>query len=173
MAEKHANRLLQIAIVVEDVDKAYKTFTELLGFEIENEPQKEAVNMRDFIKDYEVNGEPSQYFVKQLSFKAFNLEWEIMQPVSGSPMADWLKEHGPGIHHLAFMYEEGGESFMERFQKFTGNRGVWMNGTAKSIGMDYNYLNLFPEIGFMVEAYREDMTPKKDLGVPIDYKYEG
>lgn len=171
MAERHANRLLQLGIVVEDVDLAYKTFTELLGFEIERKPAPEGHNMREFIKDMTINGEPSQYISRGIGFKAFNLEWEIMQPISGSPLADWLKEHGPGIHHLAFLYEESGERFIERYHEFTG-RDVWMNGKAPSVGMDYSYLDLTPEVGFFVEAYKEDLSKKKGLGVPIDYKLE-
>ena len=91
-----------------------------------------------------------------------------MQPISGSPLSDWLREHGPGIHHIAFLYEEGGEKFIERYKEFTG-REIWMNGTADSVGMDYSYLDLTKEIGFFVEAYREDITPKLNLGIPLEY----
>lgn len=172
MVERHATRLLQLGIVVEDADLAYKTFTELFGFEIEKAPAPEGRNMREFIKDMTINGEPSQYISRGIMFKAFNLEWEIMQPISGGPLADWLKEHGPGIHHLAFLYEEGGEKFIERYQEFTG-RGIWLRGEAPSVGMDYSYLDLTKEVGFFVEAYREDVSKKKNLGVPLDYKLEG
>jgi len=165
-----ATRFLQIAVVVKDVDLAYKTFTELFGFEIENKPTP-VTKMGEALPDMTINGKPCEYVARNLFFKAFNLEWEMMQPISGSPLADWLETHGPGIHHLAFLYEEGGERFIERYQEFTG-KDVWMNGTAPSVGMDYNYLDLTDEIGFFVEAYREDLTPKRGLGINIDYKLE-
>lgn len=44
---------------------------------------------------------------------------ELLEPRDGGPIADYLDEHGPGIHHLAFATDDVGAA-LERARK----RGV-------------------------------------------------
>lgn len=49
------------------------------------------------------NGEPAPFSLKVCFAQGKNVIWELMQPLGGpSIVEDFLREHGEGIHHLAF-----------------------------------------------------------------------
>ena len=48
-------------------------------------------------------GQPSAFVLKVCFAQVGNMIWELMEPISGATIfADFLEQHGEGIHHLAF-----------------------------------------------------------------------
>lgn len=144
------NRLLQICVIVEDVEKATRILTDVYGF-----PEfRVSDSLNANLQDYTINGEPAPLDNKSGFCIAFGLEWELIEPRSG-PLKKWLDERGPGIHHLAVLTDESYEQFGETAKKLSG-KDVWLNGVSPTFGMDYSYFDLTKEVGMFLEVYNED-----------------
>lgn len=74
-----------IAYVVSDMDESVRTFSEILGLEL--------VDRRV------VEGERS---VEIATFRCGSTMIELMRPINHTQLAEFLKERGPGLHHVAF-----------------------------------------------------------------------
>lgn len=90
----------QIGMVVEDVDAAAKSFAKILGanpIEVIDWPIP-GVDPEAFYY-----GKPAQWKMRVCFFQIGNMQWELVQPLEGqSIFSDFLKEHGPGLHHIRF-----------------------------------------------------------------------
>lgn len=95
----HTMNIRQMALVVDDVEKYMKNFAYYLGID--------GWDVRHFtperVRDFYVNGE---HITKGFDFICAvkwvgNIELELIQPVEGPNIYwDFLKDHGPGFHHL-------------------------------------------------------------------------
>ena len=79
-----ATRVDHISIVVEDFDKAYDFYANLLGLEVLK------------VEESELHG------VKAAFLKVGDMMIEIIHPLGEGAIADFLEKHGPGFHHVAF-----------------------------------------------------------------------
>ena len=92
-------RLSQVSVIVRDLDKAIANYKEVLGIEptrvIEKSPAAPG-------KKY-YNGKESDFFQRVALYYYGDVELEIQQPYGeASALSDFLKEHGEGVHHIAF-----------------------------------------------------------------------
>ena len=152
-------RLVQISCLVENLERARKIMTEEFGFSIwwgtEGMPP---------FDDYTINGEPAAYDNKIAFCEAFGLEWEFIEPKSG-PLLAWIQEHGPGIHHLAFLQEESFQEFDAKVKRIM-RKDTWLRGQSKTLGMDYSFYDLTKEVGMFFEIYNNDQP--HPLGFNMD-----
>jgi len=79
-----ATRIDHISIVVEDFDRAYDFYANVLGLEVLK------------VEESELHG------VKAAFLKIGDMMVEIIQPLGEGPIADFLEKRGPGFHHVAF-----------------------------------------------------------------------
>ena len=79
-----ATRVDHISIVVEDFDRAFDFYANLLGLEVLK------------VEESELHG------VKAAFLKIGDMMVEIIQPLGDGPIADFLEQRGPGFHHVAF-----------------------------------------------------------------------
>jgi methylmalonyl-CoA epimerase len=79
-----ATRVDHISIVVEDFDKAYDFYANLLGLTVLK------------VEESELHG------VKAAFLKVGDVMIEIIQPLGEGAIADFLAKRGPGFHHVAF-----------------------------------------------------------------------
>ena len=79
-----ATRIDHISIVVEDFDRAYDFYANVLGLEVLK------------VEESELHG------VKAAFLKIGDMMIEIIQPLGEGPIADFLEKRGPGFHHVAF-----------------------------------------------------------------------
>ena len=76
-------------------------------------------------------GQPSPFVLKVCFAQVGGMIWELMEPVSGATIfADFLEQHGEGIHHLAFdcnniLFEERLAEFERRGFPLVQS-GSWM-----------------------------------------------
>ena len=159
--------LLQIGIIVRDRDKAVENWKKL-GFEM-REPDSCMSGEYPPLTDLTIDGENRQELISKTAFfNCYGMEFELIEPVADTPYKRWLDEHGPGIHHIAVITEDGYDDVLKNYKDAKGTepwiRGVGMNGL-----MDFSYLDLREELGIIAECYRNIQPGRRG----IKYEYEG
>ena len=146
-------KFLQIGIIVEDVDVATKRWNDEYGMG----PWKILDIDSENFEDFQINGQPGKLHMRNAFCDAYGFEIELIQPISDSPYKEWLKEHGPGIHHIAVITRDPFDKVIEEHKKLTG-KDPWIWCKEPSIGMEFAYLDLVKELGLFVEVYNEEKT---------------
>lgn len=93
------SNVIQIGIVVPDLNRAIEGYRDLLHL------NKWNINYVDTTigkgGNFHKNGKPIQAKAKIAWVNLGNIELELIEPQDQySPYADFLREHGPGIHHV-------------------------------------------------------------------------
>ena len=119
------NEIKQIGFVVDDIERvmdAWKEFglTDWAGPMEVNGAGTENMTQRDEPIDYTtlvaINGE-------------LNVDIELIQPVTdNSAYAEFLREHGPGLHHLQIGNEEGFSEMITFLDQKTGGKTLLKGG---------------------------------------------
>lgn len=147
------SKLLQIGIIVRDVDKCIKNYEEQFGIG----PWRIAVMDKESFPKLTIDGKPGNIATKCAFCNAYGMELELIEPLTESAYKTWLDEHGPGIHHLAFITRDSFGEVLEQGRRLTG-REAWIRGQEPDIGMDFAYLDLTETLGFIAEVYNEDRS---------------
>lgn len=144
-------KLMQIGIIVRNVDASVQCFEEKLGMgPWEVSPMCNEGDRADLT----INGVPFDGTVSKMAFlRAYGIELELIEPIGDTPYKKWLEEHGPGIHHIAVVTEEGYDTILENYREQKGKE-PWIRGQAMNNRMDFSYLDLREELGLIVECYR-------------------
>ena len=152
--------LVQICIIVDDADKYARRYSELLGIPV---PE---VHVTDGYSETEAKyfGEPTEAKARIYHWHFGNVGFELLQPLGGkSVWQDWLDEHGPSVHHVAFRVKDS-QGVAREFARhgypmtqqgfFTGR---FSNGghtgmytyldTEKALGMTFELLESFDQNG--------------------------
>jgi methylmalonyl-CoA/ethylmalonyl-CoA epimerase len=91
----------QIGVIVRDLEQTIQVLSQVFGlgpFRIITWPPPDRTDM---IKLY--HGEPGDFSYRMAFAKLGPVELELIQPLEGeSVWADFIAEHGPGIHHIRF-----------------------------------------------------------------------
>lgn len=97
--------VFQVGCIVENVEKVVenlKTYFELEEDSIVFKNTKQRAAEGTEIKN-SYNGQECEFYIKtaRLNFGGIDLEYvEPLNKEGGDPYSDWLKAHGPGIHHI-------------------------------------------------------------------------
>jgi methylmalonyl-CoA/ethylmalonyl-CoA epimerase len=133
----------QLGIVVPDVEAAAAAHR-ALG------PWSVYTYDRSIVDNLCVAGEPAD-FTFRLAFNQRRPQLEFIEPVNDSPYAEWLQEHGPGLHHLGFFVED-----FERATTLMRGAGLEPFMSGSGFGADgsgaYAYYDTVAEVGYFVEA---------------------
>ena len=107
MTKLKMDRVCQVAVVVEDLESGLKNFRELLGID---ESSLSYSDSRDAyaegrLKEVRYNGKEGVFHYFQHNFYVGGMDIEMFAPIpeerdESNPFTDFLREHGPGIHHL-------------------------------------------------------------------------
>jgi methylmalonyl-CoA/ethylmalonyl-CoA epimerase len=112
-----------IGIVVKDVEKSLRRYEELLGLKLKE------------TEELEVAGD--MYRVAFLPIEEVNLELVYTTAKTGMA-AEFMRNHGEGIHHIAFEVEDLEKTFNELRAK--GTKFVWDKIVAGSRGSRIAYV---------------------------------
>jgi len=155
-------QLLQIGIIVRDLVAAVNNYQELgigpweiLSFS----------NSKGGIEDLKFNGEvltEKGEILKIALLQRYGLEIELIEPVADTVYFDWLNEHGPGIHHLAFALENPYDRVIEQSKQKNGKE-PWICAQGLNGRMDFSFLDMRDEIGLIVECYKNPREGKPTL----------
>lgn len=97
--------VFQVGCIVEDVEKTVenlKNYFELEESSIVFKNTKLRAEEGTEIKNF-YNDEPCEFYIKtaRMNFGGIDLEYiEPLNKTGGDPYSDWLKAHGPGLHHV-------------------------------------------------------------------------
>lgn len=163
--EPEFKRFMQIGIIVRNVDEAIKNY-EALGM-----GPWEVTTMRNDVPPFDditFDGEAlpeSGPVMKTAMMTCYGFELELIEPIADTIYMKWLKEHGSGLHHVAFDTKTEHKELLKQCKEKTGKE-PWVRG--KGIGglMDFTYLDLREELGLIVECYGK-MQPGKPA-LPFD-----
>lgn len=160
--EPQLKSLMQIGIIVRNVDAAVKQY-EAMGVG----PWDVTVmdNTVAPFDDLTFDGKPLATkgpILKTAMMTRYGTEIELIEPLApGTAYYDWLQEHGPGLHHLAFDLDKPYEQFLQDCEAKTGKK-PWVRGQAIHGIMDFSYVDLREEMGIIVECYKS-LQPGKPL----------
>ena len=109
------NEIFHLGVVVRDLDKAVKIYTEELGygpFELGDGA---------FFADKMINGEIGPGLpMKTATYRSSTYEIELIEPTGPSFYMDFLNEKGPGIHHVILKTDEKFFDVIEMAQRVSG-----------------------------------------------------
>lgn len=139
-------KICHLGIIVPDVEKAVKIYEEVLGIG----PWK-IEDSAPFFADKMVNGKLGLN-VRNAVFKKDGCEIELVQPLDENDVyGQWLKEKGPGLHHIKFETEDSQEKICEEIKNASGRdpylSAKWPDGSAL-----VDYADLLQECGLLVEV---------------------
>ena len=93
-------KMTQVGIVVEDIEKAAEAWARFLGMD---EVPATSIAAGHESRPTVFRGKPSTATAKLAFFQLENISIELIEPMEGpSTWREFLEDHGPGIHHVAF-----------------------------------------------------------------------
>jgi hypothetical protein len=139
--------IAQVALIVEDLDQAVENYWKLFGIG----PWHFYTYGKPLVKRMSYHGEPSEYSMRIALSYLGPLRIELIELGEGDTVyADFVREHGYGVHHLGILVQD-----MEAALAEAAAAGVDMVQDGAGFGRDgdghYAYLDTEAEIGVMLE----------------------
>ena len=141
---------VQVGVVVEDLDKTIQALTTVFGmgpFRVIDWPPPGRTDIKKWY-----HGEPGDFTARLGFVDLGSVELELIQPVKGKSIwADFLAEHGQGIHHIRFNVAE-----LDPVLSHLAGNGVGVAQMGSGIRPGTTWANLDSEgaIGFGIEVMR-------------------
>lgn len=139
-------KCLQIGLVVPDVDDAVEAY-EKYGI---SPWQKREFSSLKF--GMTVNGATDNLAFKSAVCEHCGFEIELIQPVSEGTFMDWLRKHGPSLHHISLVPEEGYQNFMKEFLEDGSKVDTEVLSPDGTRG--FAYLDTVAQLGFYTEILK-------------------
>lgn len=150
----------QIGIVVKDLDAAVEHYWNVLGIG----PWHFYTYGAPLVKRMSYRGRPAKYLMRIAVASHGPLRIELIQPLEGETVyAEFVRDHGYGIHHLGFVVPDIRKALEE-----AASAGLEMTMDGSGFGLDgdgrYAYLdteNLFGTTFELIERPKRRVTPEK------------
>ena len=141
------NGIAQVALIVEDLDKAVESYWKLFGIG----PWHIYTYGRPLVKKMTYHGEPSEYKMRVALSYLGPLRIELIETLEGDTIyADFVKEHGYGVHHFGVLVDDMKEAIAQ-----AEAAGLLMTQDGSGFGLDgdghYAYLDTEDKIGVTIE----------------------
>jgi methylmalonyl-CoA/ethylmalonyl-CoA epimerase len=138
----------QIAVVVRDMEKALKDYTETLGWG----PWSVFDYKPPLLHDTEVRGEKVEFRMIGAETHLSGFDFELIQPVSGpSIYQEFLDTHGEGVQHIACMQHSVEDSTAMKEHWARRGAKVLMGGRIGE-SIEFYYLDTAPIVKFILES---------------------
>lgn len=142
----------QIGVVVRDVEEAAKKVQEIFGFAHQAEVGLNGTVVYDGA-DVTYMGQKVDGNFKGAFYDFGSVQIEFMSPADDGPSVwkDYLKEHGPGIHHVAWKVADNDKTqeYLESKGLKLMQRGSWPTGS-------YAYYDGLESMGLIIETLEFD-----------------
>lgn len=148
---KFFNDFVQVGVIVEDVDATIKVLSEVFGlgpFRIFHWPSEDRSDLK---RTY--HGKPAKFTARMAFTEIGPIELELIQPLEApSVWADYLLEHGPGIHHIRFNVDE-----FDPVVNYLKDHNIIITQSGEGIRPGTLWANLDTEslIGFGIEIMKK------------------
>jgi glyoxalase/bleomycin resistance protein/dioxygenase superfamily protein len=155
MREPLFTETLQVAIIVRDLDAAMRTYFDEYGIGpwsvFEFDP--------DNVSDMRSRGEPVAWSWRLAIAQVGQVQWELVEPLDGDSIyAQFLAEHGPGLHHVGVAVASYEDTLAEAARR---GQDVLLGGEYK--GIEFAYLTTDDDLGVITEIFSgapgEDQQP--------------
>jgi methylmalonyl-CoA/ethylmalonyl-CoA epimerase len=154
------NGVAQVALIVEDLDKAVESYYRLFGIG----PWHLYTYGKPLVKEMSYRGEPAEYSMRLALSYLGPLRIELIELGEGDTVyADHVREHGFGVHHLGILVDDMRTALNE-----AEAAGLTMTQDGAGFGRDgdghYAYLNTEETIGVVLELIERPkgrMPPEK------------
>ena len=137
-------KMTQVGIIVEDIEIAARAWSNFLG--IEGEPNI-IIAAGHESRPTNFRGDPSNATARLAFFQLDNITVELIEPLEGpSTWSEYLEEHGPGIHHIAFNVGKMKHTvpLLEKNGITEVQHGGWGTG-------EYAYMDALDSLGLIIE----------------------
>ncbi len=139
--------IAQVCLIVKDLDKTVEAYWKLFGIG----PWHFYTYAKPLVKKMSYHGEPSEYRMRVALSYIGLLRIELIEMIEGDTVyADFVKEHGYGVHHFGVLVED-----MESAVAEAEARGLTMTQDGSGFGLDgdghYAYLDTEDKIGVTIE----------------------
>ena len=150
--------VVQIGIVVSDVNKAIEGYRDLLHVKRWNINHVDTAIGKG--GNFHKNGNPIQTRVKIAWVNIGNVELELIEPQDQHSLySDFLREHGPGIHHVMF-----GTTDYDRCLGHMDKQNVAAIGGGELQGTRFQMFDTQELLGFICEiADGDPLVPDQSL----------
>lgn len=137
--------LYQVGIVVRDLEKSMKHYATVLGV-----GPWEVMTLDDsFFVEPTYRGRPAKHRFKVALGMSGAMQIELIQPVDGESIyADFLNEHGEGLHHLGHIRVEDLPRAIKEFEK---QGAPCIQGGRLPDGGGYAYMDTTASLGVITE----------------------
>lgn len=148
-------RVIHIGIVVEDVEQSAAIYENNLGIG----PWEISVPA-EFFAMMTVNGGHDGLNIKTAMFKGEGYEIELIQPIGPGIYEDWLRDKGPGLHHLKFETDDTYADVVRESEEISGRKPYldvqWPDGRPL-----VTYTDILKETGLLIEVSPSDDAPEE------------
>lgn len=166
-------RIVQFGIIVKDIEKSVKRFSEIFGipswYYIEFSPDQ----VSNVILHNKSMGDTAKVYVRGAFANLGGYQFELLQPVSGqSTHMEFLKKHGEGIHHISI----GGIPVAEHDRMLAGLKSAGIEVEMQGVlggAITFTYMNMVDDLGMIFEFAKSDPNAKSTLKASGGYKYDG
>lgn len=142
-------KVLQIAMVVKDCDAAVKVWADKYGIG----PWNIYEFNPDTVKDMIIRGEKVDYAMRLALCDIGGVQWELIEPKDDKSIyAEFLRDKGEGLHHVAF----GTENYAKTVG-FYKDKGLPVLQGGEWAGLTYTYLDSQKDLNLIAEIY--DLVP--------------
>jgi methylmalonyl-CoA/ethylmalonyl-CoA epimerase len=164
-AEKvEIKQVLQIGMVVKDLQKTMKQYWEIFGIG----PWHIYTFQPPAVTNMTFRGKPATYTMKLALTQIGNIQWELIQPLTGpSTYHEFLEQRGEGIHHVACDIGDYDQTvaIMAKY-----GIGILMSGSTPADS--YAYMDTEEALGTVLEIYKRsadfEMPPPEATYPPSD-----
>ena len=141
-------KISQIGVVVRDLDKTMKHYTDLLGWG----PWNVYEHTSPSLHGTHLHGKPAVYSMLCAETMVGDMCYELIQPLEGESIyKEWLEEHGEGLHHIAVMKPTAKDS--EAFKQMMADDGAKMlMGGRIGESIEFYYLDSEPKLKVILES---------------------
>jgi catechol 2,3-dioxygenase-like lactoylglutathione lyase family enzyme len=138
----------QIAVVVRDIEKSLKDYTDNLGWG----PWSVFDYKPPLLHDTYVRGEPVEFRMIGAEASVDGLGFELIQPVSGPSLyQEFLDTHGEGVQHIACMKHTAEDSALMQEHWRANGAQVLMSGRIGD-SIEFYYLDTGPLLKWVLES---------------------
>lgn len=138
--------VLQVAVVVADLYKAMKNYYEIYGIG----PWKIYTFNPATVRQMIIRDKLENYSMKLALCDIGNVQWELIEPLDKKSIYyEFLKQHGSGLHHVAFGVDDYDKTINYCKQNGLGiiQGGLWHN-------LKYTYLDTQNTLSAISEIYQ-------------------
>ena len=137
-------KIIHLGIVVEDLESAVKVYEEHLGI-----GPWEISCPGEFFRQLDVTGGRGLE-IRAAMFFGDGYEIELIEPTGEGIYMDWLREKGPGLHHLKFETKNSYREVVDECEAVSGRppylEAKWPDGRPLVA-----YADLLKEAGLLIE----------------------